>query len=727
METNINSSFKGTFADWLAARGKDPRQTESSKSRLLRLIMQGGENETATIRTRRIYGDESISAFNTFNMFYGVERSVYNITNSFLVPATMGGETDKQAVVLIGPPGAGKSDLVTRIKNLYRTADPIPYLKGSRIHDNPLNLFFMVQLVAEKQADAELDADHTINFAARVQAIKVEILNSLNLADLLDFKAVATITGANDQPATIEGIAALQPNELVSAVVLGLGLPSSTRNAVGVPEPLIQDLVLGIYQRPGKPVAIADFPIDSMRFTDDFSGSTGIVDVAEVQPLNFDISKWVGGENLANMGRFQEGDPRLINLNGAFNKGNRGLVILTEGLKNPPEAHRVLLEALQGRRIQLPAPLEGSVFFDGLIIIHSNEGEYDKFMKVRENEPYADRFFRIWFPYPLEMSQAERVIKKFWGGSEFSKVGSKDYVSVDPDVFGWLARMEVLTRIDKGGQVPLNIKVDAYDGRNMRDKGMGMKISVSDLRARASQREGLEGQSPRETNKVMQMVAARVQGRGNTVTTALLREAFRDWFKQTETDEKKLEFKMGIIRNELDEVRRKYLQKLVLSSLVEGFKDEAQQTWDKYLDNIRAWASNSSVKSSAGYAKGTVGGDESFMREIESDPDWGVTSAEAPKFRAEIQAAVNQYITENGAKSIPFTCHAAVQKCIERFVLKNVRNAARLFASSSARSDEDRRKLSAAKQRLVDLGFTEWSAEELLREAEENADFLVER
>jgi len=728
METNTNTSFKGSFKAWLHAKGKDPRQTESSKTRLLRLIKQGGENEANTIRTRRIYGDDTISAYNTFSMFFGVERSIYQVASSYLTPATMGGETDKQAVVLIGPPGAGKSDFVTRIKNLYRTADPIPFLKHSRVHDNPLNLFFMVQLVAEKQADAELDSNPSIDFAARVLAIKVEILESLELSKLIEFNtSVKEILSANGQANTIAGIAALEPTELVSAIVAGLGLPRSTRNAVGTPEPMVQDLVMGVYQRPGKPVAIADYPIDSMRFTDDFSGSQGIVDVAEVQPLNFDIAKWVGSENLANMGRFADGDPRLVNLNGAFNKGNRGLVILTEGLKNPPEAHRVLLEALQGRRVQLPAPLEGSNFFDGLIIIHSNEGEYDKFMKVRENEPYADRFFRIWFPYPLEMSQGEKVIRKFWNSSEFAKKDSPEYVSVDPDVFSWLARMEVLTRIDKGGQVPLNIKVDAYDGRNMRDKGMGMKISVSDLRARASQREGLEGQSPRETNKVMQLVAARVQGRGNTVTTALLREAFRDWYKQTETDEKKLEFKMGIIRNELDEVRRKYLQKLVLSSLVEGFQDEAQQTWAKYLDNVRAWASNSSVKSSAGYAKGVVGGDESFMREIESDPDWGVTSAEAPKFRAEIQAAVNQYIVENGAKDIPYTCHSAVQKCIERFVLKNVRNAARLFASSSARSDEDRRKLSAAKQRLVSLGFTEWSAEELLREAEENADFLVER
>jgi predicted Ser/Thr protein kinase len=731
METaNTTTSFKGSFKDWLHAKGKDPKQTESSKSRLLRLIKSAGENAAGTIRTRRIYGDDSLTAYNAFNMFYGVERSIYQVANSFLTPATMGGETDKQAVVLIGPPGAGKSDFVTRIKNLFRTAEPVPYVKFSRVHDNPLNLFYMVQLVAEKQADAELESGKDFDFAARVDAIKLEILESLELGSLLNFEdaSVKAICSGAGQSNTLAGIAKLEANELVSAVVAGLGLPRSTRNAVGTPEPLVQDLVLGVYQRKGKPIAIKDMQIDSMRFTDDFSGSSGIVDVAEVQPLNFDIAEWIGSENLANMSRFEEGDPRLVNLNGAFNKGNRGLVILTEGLKNPPEAQRVLLEALQGRRVKLPTPLAGSCFFDGLIIIHSNEGEYDKFMKVRENEPYADRFFRIWFPYPLEMSQAEKVIRKFWNGSEFAKPVNQGGVHVDPDVFPYLARMEVLTRIDRTNpQVPLNVKADAYDGRSMRDRGMGMKISVQDLRERASTREGLEGQSPRETNKVMQLVAAKVQGRGDTVTTALLRDAFRDWFKQTITDEKRLEFMMGIIRNELDEVRRKGLSQLVLASLVEGFKDECQQTWDKYLDNVRAWASNTSVKSSAGYSKSQVGGDESFMREIESDPDWGVTSAEAPKFRAEIQAAVNQFITEHGAKNIPYTCHQAVQKCLERFVLKKVRSGARLFSSSSARSDEDRRKLSAAKTRLVEAGFSEWSAEELLREAEENADFLVER
>ncbi len=117
------------------------------------------------------------------------------------------------------------------------------------------------------------------------------------------------------------------------------------------------------------------------------------------------------------------------------------------------------------------------------------------------------------------------------------------------------------------------------------------------------------------------------------------------------------------------------------------------------------------------------------MREIESDPDWGVTSAEAPKFRAEIVAAVNQWIRDsNKVKGVPYTCHTAVQKCIERFVLKKVRTGARLFSSTSARSNEDLAKINAAKARLVEkYGFSDWSADQLLREAEENSDFLVER
>lgn len=184
---NTTTSNKFSFRTWLAARGKDVKETESSKSRLLRLIENSGENTAATTRVRRIYGNDSLVSFDAFKMFFGVDRAVYTVVNSFLVPATMGGETDKQAVVLIGPPGAGKSDFVTRIKSLYRQAAPIPFLKHSRNHDNPLSLLYMVQFVAEQKADAEGLMDDA--FTARVTELKAEILTECGLDSLLDFDA----------------------------------------------------------------------------------------------------------------------------------------------------------------------------------------------------------------------------------------------------------------------------------------------------------------------------------------------------------------------------------------------------------------------------------------------------------------------------------------------------------------------------------------------------------
>jgi len=714
--------FKGSFRELLAFAKKYPAAVESAHARFYRLWSAKGFNEARSLQIQRLYGNENLIASVATQMFYGTERALHEMRTKYLYPAAMGGETSKQACVQIGPPSSGKSDLDNTLKGLFRDAEPVPYLDKSRVRDNPLNLLYMVPTVAADKADAE-GAD---DFQARFLEIKIQIMEECGLRDLLELnERVINILKLNGCPRTFEGIAQLPVEDFVSAIVYGLNLPKSTRNVIFAPEPFVQDLVRGLKINPGHPIEIATYPIASFRFSSDFEGSVGIVDVSEVNPINFDIAEWIGAENLSMIGRVDSDDPRSVTLNGAFNKGNRGLVILTEGLKNPPEAQRILLEALQGRRVRLPNPLGGSVGFDGIVIINSNESEYNKFVSIKENEPYLDRFYRIWFPYPVEKSAARSVVEKIWQSSEFARIGG---VHIDPDVFDYLAHLEILTRLEDNDQVTRNMKVEAYDGRDLRARGMGMRITVHDLRELASAREGLQGMSPRETAKILNSVAAEVVDKGNTVTTRLLRGRLRDWFKSNVTDEQQLERLMSLISNELDEVRKKTLRDIVLASLIESFPAECESTWQRYLDNIRAYATNQSVTSRVGYSRGPTGGDEAFMREVESDPDWGVTSAEAPKFRAEILAAVNQYLTEKRNRNVPYTCHEAVQRCIQRFVLKKVRTGARLFSTRNARTDEDRRMIGDAKERLVkQYGFSHWSAEELLREAEENSDFLVEK
>ena len=719
--------FRGTFRELLALVKKYPAMVESSKARLYRLIVREGINEKRSAELERLYGTDTVKAFNAFKMFYGTERSVHEFVVNYLLPATLGAEADKQAPVLIGPPSSGKSDWVSRLKTILRGAEPVPYNDACPVHDNPMSLLYMIPVVAERQADSEGTSD----FNSRFAELKLDQLKSLGLEDLIDYnsmvKQILSANGLEDN--SLASVAALPVDEMVSAIAYGLGLPKGSRNAIGAPCPHCQERILGEFAYKGKAVSIADFPVNSMRFTTDFQGSNGIVDVAEVQPLNFDLATWIGSENLALMGRVDARDPRAVNLNGAFNKGNRGIVILTEGLKNPPEAQRVLLEALQGRRLGLPAPQTGSLFFDGIILIHSNEEEYVKFINNKANEPYADRFWRIWFGYPLELSQDIKVLRKFFASSEFAKPVSEGGVHVEPMVFEMASRLQILTRIEPHPTVPLNVKLAVYDGREVRQHGMGTKITLEDLKNAASAREGLSGMSPRETTKILTAVASEALGTTNCITSKAYRDRLRSWFKSNVTDEKQRERLMGFIARELDESRKKEAQRVILASMIDGFKDECQSLFEKYVDNIEAYARHTAVRRPGGYNVGQIGGDETFMREIESDPDWGVTSAEAPKFRAEIMVAVNQYLSENrNTKMIPYTCHEAVRKCIERYVLRRVTSTARIFSSGSSRTEEDRKKLASAKDRLIaDYGFCPHCADELLREVEENPDFLVEK
>ncbi|MBX9571855.1 MAG: hypothetical protein K2X77_23380 [Candidatus Obscuribacterales bacterium] len=707
--------FNGTFAELLGEIKKYPAMVESAKARLHRLIVRAGTNDSRSAEVQRAFGKDGIVSYNAFGSFYGIEAPIYNVVNNYLGAAVMGAEADKQALVVIGPPGAGKSDFFTRVKQIYRTAEPIPFLGGSRVHDNPLNILFMIDRVARERSGGKMAAK---------KAETIAILQSLGIADLINWNASDTkaVLQKNGVSSDLEGLASLSPDDLVSAIVFGLGLPRSTRNNIGRPEPMVLDALLGKFVNKGQPIDIAQYPIESMYFDMDDEGSGGIVDVPEVQPLNFDIGTWIGTENLAMMGRLQSGDPRLVEFNGAYNKGNRGLVIQTEGLKNPPEAQRVNLEALQGRRVGVPAPLGGSLHFDGLVVIHSNEGEYDRFIKERVNEPYVDRFWRIWFPYPLEARQVQKVHEKFWKGSDFAKTVAEGGVHVDPDVFEYTSRLAVLSALEAHPSVPLATKLDAYDGRDIRQKGMGTKVSSFELRQQASTREGLSGMSPREIAKIVNSIAAEV-GSGKAVTSRMVRDRASEWFRSNVQDEEKLKKLMGFIANELDAWRGKNRKQIWLSAMVPSFKTECQDTFEKYLDNIQAFAREKSVRIS-GYGRGPVGGDENFMRELESDPDWGVTSAEAPKFRAEILSAVMDEQTKSG--KVAYDCHDGLKNCIERYVLRKVQETARAFSTTSARSEEDKKKLSEVKRRLIeDFGFNDFSADELLREAEETKGFVL--
>jgi len=718
------------FAKSLELGKQYPALFESSFGRMERLIVREGYDELREARLQRLGFDKNVRAYRAFSKrFKGIDLAIHQFVNDYVIAGASNGEASKQIFVAIGPKGSGKSQFFNSLKRLARKAEPMPYNGGCPVHDNPLSLIYMVPALAEQKIDAEIESGNEFDYETRLVAIKAEILTSLGLDTLinLDHPKVKSLCDKSDADVSIEGIASLDVEDMVSAVVFGLGMPEGTRGAVGHPCPFCQARVLGMYEWEGRQEDLSKFPVGWFRYSTDFEGSVGIVDVSEVEPNNFEIGTWIGWEDLSQAGRFKPGDPRNVVLNGALPQGNRGWTMFTEGFKNPKEARRVELEATQGKRVPLPAPMVGSLFIDEMLAINSNEAEYNAWIADAANEPYKDRYLLTWFKYPLEMDAARDIFQAIWGETEFANIASAKHTHLDPMVPELAARLEILTRLEAHEGLDPNAKVDAYNGVAIRQKGQ-TKLSLDALRAAATPREGLSGNSPRELAKQTGALAAEAQHDGKCVTARAFFKRLVVKARETFSDEEQYKQFVRLVNTYLDEAYRREASRMWLAACIEGFTGKCQEVFDKYLDNIQAFATHQPVLGNAGYTRVPSGGDQRFMKEIESDPNWGVTESEAPKFRAEIMVAVTNWLREHGGKTdVPYTAHEPVRRCIERYVVNQLRNTARKLSLRSVRSDEDKRHLSEVTNRLItDYSYCKHCANELLKEVEEKESFLIE-
>ena len=152
-----------------------------------------------------------------------------------------------------------------------------------------------------------------------------------------------------------------------------------------------------------------DFAVETVDFS--VRSRRGIAVVPPVDPNNQDASVLVGSVDISKMDLYPEYDPRVLALNGAFNAGNRGIVEFIEIFKNEVEYLHTIITATQEKSI--PSPGKSSmIYFDGIILAHSNEAEWNKFKSDHTNEAILDRIVKIEVPYCLELDQEVKIYQK---------------------------------------------------------------------------------------------------------------------------------------------------------------------------------------------------------------------------------------------------------------------------------------------------------------------------
>src|SRR5213594_2330386 len=220
----------------------------------------------------------------------------------------------------------------------------------------------------------------------------------------------------------------------------------------------------------------------------------GIGVVPPVDPNNQDTSVLIGSEDISKLDLHSEGDPRVLDLNGAFNVGNRGIVEFIEVFKNEAEYLHAMITATQEKFVPAPGR-HGTVYVDIVIVAHSNEAEWQRFKSDHTNEAILDRIVVVKVPYNLRLSEEVKIYRKLLEQGNYR-------AHIAPHTLDVASMFAILTRLAPTAKCDLITKLRLYDGEGVVEKGKTLKVSLRELKEEAK-REGMSGISTRFIMKAL--------------------------------------------------------------------------------------------------------------------------------------------------------------------------------------------------------------------------------
>ena len=430
----------------------------------------------------------------------------------------------------------------------------------------------------------------------------------------------------------------------------------------------------------------------------------GIATVPPMDANSQDVSVLIGSEDISKLDKYSEDDPRALSLNGAFNVGNRGIVELVEVFKNEIEFLHTIITATQEKRIPAPGKHD-MLHFDGVILAHCNESEWNRFQSEHTNEAILDRVVKIDVPYILELEQEIKIYEKILGRSNFSS-------HIAPHTLRVASMFSILSRLHASQKCDLLTKMKIYNGEDVVEKGRVKKIDIRDLRDEAP-REGMQGISTRFIMKAIDNALS--DSEKDFITPISMLDSLIKQVKDQIIDVDFQNHCLDLIRNTVRDEYLRMLENEIAKAFITAYEEQAQSVFENYLDNAEAFTTSSKMKDRV--TKEEMKPDETFMRAIEGAI--GVSSSGREGFRADVTAYM--FSKMRRGETVDYTSYEPLKEAIETYLITSVKDLARIVTKSKTRDDEQKQKYSSMVQTLMDdYGYTPESAEEILVFASNN-------
>jgi serine protein kinase len=223
----------------------------------------------------------------------------------------------------------------------------------------------------------------------------------------------------------------------------------------------------------------------------------------------------------------------------------------------------------------------GAIPFDGMILAHSNESEWQSFKNDRNNEAFIDRISIVKVPYCLSVNEEIQIYKKLL------ETSSLNLAPCAPDTLKMLAQLCVLSRLKEPENSNVYSKMCVYNGENLKDIDPKAK-TYQEYRDAAGVDEGMSGLSTRFAFKILSRVfnfdAQEIAANPVHLMYILEKQIEREQFP-TEVHDRYL----GYIKEYLSPRYVDFIGKEIQTAYLESYSEYGQNVFDRYVTYADFW------------------------------------------------------------------------------------------------------------------------------------------
>ncbi|MFO8142246.1 MAG: PrkA family serine protein kinase [Marinobacter sp.] len=409
---------------------------------------------------------------------------------------------------------------------------------------------------------------------------------------------------------------------------------------------------------------------------------------------NQDISALVGKVNIRMLEDYSQDDPDAYSFSGGLCKANQGLMEFVEMFKAPIKVLHPLLTATQEGNYNTTEGM-GSVPFDGVILAHSNESEWQTFRNNKHNEAFLDRVYIVKVPYCVRVSEEIEIYRKLLKNSSLSGAPCA------PDTLDMLAQFSVLSRIKEPENSSIFSKMKVYDGQSIKDTDPKAK-SIQEYRDAAGVMEGMDGLSTRFAFKILSKVfnfdTAEIAANPVHLLYVLEKQIEQEQYA-SEIQEKYLRF----IKEYLAPHYVQFIGKEIQTAYLESYSEYGQNLFDRYVTYADLWIQDQEFRDPE---TGEILDRASINDELEKiEKPAGISN---PKdFRNEVVNFVLRARANNQGQNPSWLSYEKLRSVIEKKMFSNTEDLLPVISFNPKASQEDQNKHKQFVERMVERGYTE--------------------